>query len=413
MPNSRNNNRLKQMAQSIGWPRLVGALGVAIIGGFLVFALAASGVSRANNPQLALMLFPSESVALAGQADQIFFSAPEKKSGAAQELALAAVREQSINPKAIRLLGFIAELNQQPTRAERLVTLSSRLSRREPGAQFWLIEHKARNGSTADTLRHYDALLRTQPASSAVLYPRLLNAIEDKDTRQNLALYMRLNRSWMASFLNFALANSSNVSALNDLIVENGGFPKTAFAQDQTKQLLARLTTEKKFAEAQVLYLSLPSAKAERLLSAGFDRFDANAQFGALGWVIADTADAAFDVEPAATAKRPMLSIRVAPVTTTMIATKLLYLPPGDYRFAAQLARIDMTKNGTLLWQMRCATQNDPTVFWSVGALSKSVSSAFSVPADCPVQMLEIVASGGDGQAGLEAVVSSVAIAGQ
>ena len=217
----------------------------------------------------------------------------------------------------------------------------------------------------------------------------------------------------MASFLSFALANSKNLSSLNDLIVENGGFPKAALAQDQTKQLLARLTADKKFAMAQTLYLSLPRATAERLRNASFDAFDANAQFGAIGWVINDTADAAFIVDPTTSTKRPTLSVRVAPVTTTVIATKLLYLSPGNYGFAAKLATLEMNKNAALRWQLRCATQDGAPAFWSVGAVTKSLSSAFPVPAGCPVQMLEIIGSGGDGQAGLDAVISSIAIAAQ
>lgn len=410
---SRKTSGVTQKIIAIGWPRLIGALLIAIFGGLSVLALAVSGVARTKNPQLALMLYPSESTALASRADQIFFSTPGKASVAAQRLAIAAVSQQPINPKALRLLGFIAELKKQPEQAEQLVTLSARLSRRDPGAQLWLIEHNARNGSTAETLQHYDTLLRTKPDTSAVLYPRLLNAIEDDDVRQNLSPYMRANRSWIASFLNFALANSKNLSSLNDLIVENGGFPKTAFAQDQTKQLLARLTADKKFAEAQALYLSLPRAKAERLRNASFDEFDANAQFGAIGWVINDTADAAFDVDPATSTKRPMLALRVAPVTTTVIATKLLYLSPGNYGFAAKLAKLEMNKNTALRWQLRCATQNSAPAFWSVGADAKSVSSAFPVPTGCPVQLLEIIGSGGDGQAGLDAVISNIAIAAQ
>ena len=288
--------------------------------------------------------------------------------------------------------------------------LSSKLSRREPGAQLWLIEHTARNGSTADTLRHYDTLLRTKPDASAVLFPRLLNAIEDQDVRQSLTPYMRLNRSWTVSFLNFALYKSKNLPALNALIVQNGGFPNTESAQEQTKQLLARLTAEKLFSEARIFFLLLPRATPARLRSADFDKFDVNAQFGAMGWVISPTADAAFDLDSAALAKRPSLSLRVAPATTTVIATRLMYLLPGDYHFAAKLAQLELSTKGALRWQMRCAAQNGQPVFWSVDTLNMSISTALPIPANCPEQMLEIVASGGEARAGLEAVVSSVAI---
>jgi hypothetical protein len=405
-----NQNRVMLLVKTIGWSRLIGALSVALIGGYLVFALAVSGVLREKNPQLALMLFPYESAALAARADQIYFNASSQASATAHQLAIAAVRKQPVNPKALRLLGFIADMKKQPADAERLVTLSSRLSRREAGAQLWLIEHTARIGTAADTLRHYDTVLRTKPDASAVLFPRLLYAIEDEDIRQRLGPYMQLNRSWMISFLNFALTKSKNLSALNALIVENGGFPDSEFTQKQTKELLARLTAEKQFGEARKLFLSLPHATPARLRSAGFDRFDVDAQFGAMGWVVNQAADAAFDWDTDAPGRRPSLSLAVAPVTTTVIATRLLYLLPGDYDFAAKLSQLERSKNGTLRWQIRCATRGDQSVFWSADTVTMSVLGALPVPVDCPVQMLEIVASGGEGRAGLEAVVSSVAI---
>ena len=411
MRKSKSKNRLLVMLKAIG----CGRLATTIIGGsvvaYLSFALAVSGIARIKSPQLALMVFPNESAALASRADQLFFSRANRPPANVQKLALAAAYQQPINSKALRLLGYLAELRQNPQRAEKLVTLAARLSRREPGAQLWLIENTALNGSTADTLRHYDILLRTKPDTSVVLYPRLLNAIQDADVRANLALYMRLKRSWVTSFLDYALANSKDLPTLNALLVENGGFPKMGALKTQTEQLLSRLTAEKQFAEARALYLTIPQSSSARLRNLAFDRFDVDGRFGAMGWVINDAADAAFDVDAKAPNKGPTLSFSVAPVTTSVIATRLLFLPPGEYTFNALISTLQLDNGGTLQWQIRCVAQNGTAAFWSTLAAAKSVSSQFTVASDCPVQTLEIVGSGGNGQAGMEAVISDMSIA--
>ena len=74
MPKSSDKHQLSTILKTIGWRRLGAAIVFALVGSYLIFALAVSGVSRTKNPQLALMVFPNESAALASRADQIFFN---------------------------------------------------------------------------------------------------------------------------------------------------------------------------------------------------------------------------------------------------------------------------------------------------------------------------------------------------
>ncbi len=82
--------------------------GAAAIG---AFALAVSGISRTANPDTALKFIASESTALSAKADLLFFANPQKPPKSVRTLATAALREQAINPRALRLLGYLAELD--------------------------------------------------------------------------------------------------------------------------------------------------------------------------------------------------------------------------------------------------------------------------------------------------------------
>jgi hypothetical protein len=94
-----------QRMKAIGMGRLLFVALFAVVGGYYAYILAASGVNRIDNPAKALRFTPSDSTALAAQADLLYFANPEKPPKKAYDMALAALRQQTANPKAVRLLG--------------------------------------------------------------------------------------------------------------------------------------------------------------------------------------------------------------------------------------------------------------------------------------------------------------------
>lgn len=382
---------------------------IGLVGAWFAAALAISGIARVKAPQAALMAMPNESAALASRADQIFFANPKNPPRAVEALARQALENQAINAKALRILGYIADAKGDTIRAGQYVHMAARLSRREPGAQLWLIEAAARKGDVAQTLIHYDIALRTKPDTQTILFPRLLNAIEDRAIRTALKPYIRAKNGWAASFLPFAIGNSKNLPILVDLIVETGGLVDAESAKNQELGLLSRLVAENHFADARRLFLQMPGAKPTRMASAAFDASDRDARFGPMGWQLIDDPDAGGGFTGKAGEQQTMLSLFANSATTRPVATKLLYLKPGNYLFAARLAHLDRGEGGFLRWQLRCPVAGGEPV-WTIDSINASLRAAFAVPANCPVQFLDLVASGGKGQTGLEATIASASI---
>ncbi len=410
MARKKTPNPIILAIKAIGLPRLLTGIFLAAIGGYLSLGLAVSGISRTKNPEAALRFVPTESNALAAYADQIFFANPGKPQERVKKMALKALEQQAANPKALRILGFYADSQNDPATARKLISLSSKLSRREPGAQLWLIESTAQDGTVAQTLRHYDILLRTKPDSSAILYPQLLSAIDNAEIRTAMRPYMKSDKSWVVSFLNSAINDSKNLPALISLIVESGGLPKSELAIGQAKGLLGRLAAEKQFDEAHRLFRSIPGAKTTQLTNPAFNASDADGRFGVMGWNLIDQVDGGSAFSTPSKSAGPVLSLYINASTTRMLASKLLYLQSGNYRFTAQLASIDRAKGGSLKWHIRCPTSENTPIIWSVEMDKAQLASAFAVPANCPVQYLELTASGGSGQNGLEATIKNVGI---
>lgn len=409
MARASKGNAMIDRLREVGFIRIALCALIGLAGAWFALGLAISGVTRIKAPQAALAFAPSDSTALASQADQLFFASPKNPPPEASQLALKALKEQAINAKALRLLGYIADARGEPAQAESYVRMAARLSRREPGAQLWLIESSARNGDIAQTLFHYDIALRTKPDTQTILFPRLLAAIEDPEIRTALKPYIRGDNSWTAGFLFFANSNIKNLPALVDLIIETGGLADVEIAKSQELDLLSRLVAESFFNEARRLYLQMPGARPARLTSATFDASDRDARFGPMGWQLIDDPDAGGGFSGSAGEKRTSLSLFANSATTRPVASKLLYLKPGNYLFSARLSNLDRGDGGFLRWQLRCPAIPAAPI-WTIDSINASLRASFSIPANCPVQFLDLIASGGKGQTGLEATVASVAI---
>ncbi|HMS19161.1 hypothetical protein [uncultured Sphingorhabdus sp.] len=380
-----------------------------IAGAWFALMLAVSGVTRIKAPQSALAFMPNESTALASRADQLFFLNPKNPPRAVTNMALKALKGQAIHAKSLRILGYASDARGDSSKAERLVRMAARLSRREPGAQLWLIEASARNGDVAQTLIHYDIALRTKPDTSTILFPRLLSAIDDKDIRTALRPYIRAQDNWALAFLNHANVNSKNLPVLVDLIVETGGLKDKESAKGQELDLLSRLVSESFFEDARRIYLHMPGARPARLSSPAFDESDRDARFGPMGWRMIDDPDAGGGFTGNTGERQISLSIFANSATTRPVANKLLYLKPGKYLFTARLSNLDRGDGGFLRWQLRCPAFAAAPI-WTIDSINSTLRASFSIPANCPVQFLDLIASGGKGQTGLEATVASVAI---
>ncbi len=393
--------------QAIGWAKLVGVASFGLIGSYIAFAMAVSGVVRTRNPDLALTLVPFESYALAASADRKLFENPSEPGAEVQLLARRSLRQQALNPRALRILGFYAETQGNLSEANRFIRQAEKLSRREIGAQLWLIEASARRNETATTLRHYDYALSTKTSAQAILFPRLLQAIEAKDVRIGMKPYMRAKRDWSRAFLAFAIAENRNLPQVVDLITESGQIDRDNYSLELS--LLSKLVTEAQYTDARKLYLRLPGASAERLVSVGLEHQARAGNDGAIAWQVFDGADAGGGFSPIGKGRNLALFLSANPSTTHTIASKILYLNPGNYALTATLASLVHGDGGSLRWQLRCPTAQGQPIWW-IDSVKLSLSTQFAVPRDCPVQFLDLVVSGGREQKGLEATVASVSV---
>ena len=371
-----------------------------------VFGITMSGVTRSKNPEIALKFVSGDGVALANLADQTYTQSFTNPPDKVRKLALAALRKQAINPKALRNLGYLSDAKGKPAKAEQLIRMAAKLSRRETGAQMWLIEAEARKGNTRQTLAHYDIALRTKPETQEIFFPRLVAAIEDPEIRDALKPFFSAEASWTVNFLYFAVATSEAPSTVVDLIIETGGVRDPQASREQQVVLLNRLVRVGDYANLKRFFLTIPGSNRRSLVNAGFAASDLTERFGPLSWQITGDADAGGGFATATANQRPVLSVFANSGITRTVARKTMYLKPGQFKFDAKLANVNENGDGYIRWQISCRTKTGDELVWSKDSARTMSGDTITLPSTCLVQLFEIVVSGGSLQGSFEATIA-------
>jgi hypothetical protein len=273
---------------------------------------------------------------------------------------------------------------------------------------LWLVQQAAVGSDLTMAIGHIDILLRTRPSSETVLFPILVSGLPDPQFRSLLRQYMNKPPPWLANFLSFAITNTTDLPPLVRLFEESRGFPNSDVAAGQARQLMGRLHDAGQFAALRRIYLLMPNADAFRLRDARFDKSDINEDFGIAGWQAFDVADAGAHIVVEGEHSDLQMQVYVNPSITRQVASKLLYLEPARYTVTTTISEADAGVGGRMSWQLRCPTREAGGRPWTGRIAGNTSRLLFTVPADCPVQFLDLIASGGDGQTGLDATIASV-----
>lgn len=367
-------------------------------------------VARTKNYQTALALDRRDPTALAIKADNLFLSANDRASlKQVMLLARASLQSQALNARALRLLAYSDDaLNTSPN-SRAYIDMAARLSRRDLGAQIWLIEQSVAADDAVGALRHYDTALRTNSAVRLPLFAQLTAGTELPIIRQALAPYIRADPPWLGDFLFYAIVNSANPASIVAMAETAGGLPKGEAFRDLEKQLLLQLFAKSKFAVAQKYYLSLPVAKPRVLTSLGFEADNMSLRSGALGWQLVQGASTGANWS--GREGDQALAAFANSGERGVVARKWLFLPPGSYRIDLAFGAANMPDNSTIEWTINCLSEMQPAMIWRSGPLrplsGSKIDGTAKIPQGCAFQSIEIAMAGGESQNGAELLVQS------
>lgn len=394
---------------------LLGGLTLLVAAG--AFANALGNVTKISHPVVALRFDGSQPAALTALADESLLDAsrPEARR-AAERYARDAVRVSPLAPGALRILGLATADVRRPLAEMPLLAMSQRLSRRDLGAHLWWIEYYVGKGQAKKALQSYDLALRTSIPARSILLPVLYSALENPEIQSELVPYFREERAWVPELLIYATANGRNVSRLVRPLIASGTYPKSDEFSRLARQTMENLLANGNVQGVERVYAALPQADPALLVKPKLSRQAADDRHIPVAWDLNGSSTAGAELEGRdITAGEPRYTLRafVGSGESDIVARKLLFLKPGNYRFSSTASVTLAAPQQEVTWVISCIAQpNGALLSHQLVADQKPVSrtSSFDVPEACPAQILKLQMAAEGGLSGMEILIDSLDI---
>ncbi len=345
------------------------------------------------NPDMALKLWPVDGLAralAAERANDPEFGRPNPKLARAE--AIRALERQPILPRAVRVLGFLADQPGNSGRARPLMNLAARLTRRDIHTELWLINDLSAQGKTAATLAHYDIALRTGGLSNAVLFPILSSAMNDAELVGPISDLLAKRPPWINEFLAMVITSAQVPANFADLArtIAARGVPVD---KRISAMIVDRYARDGRY-DAAWRYFGTLVGPEQRSASVRDPKFIATAAgFEPFNWHVASLGDMNASTGEAT----PGLVIEGTSVDAA-VAWQLLHLAPGNF-VARVLAEVRGPSGSQVALTLTCATSPEREIGKIALTPGKPAvgraSYSFTLPPGCPFQWLRVAARSG------------------
>ncbi len=345
-------------------------------------------VAVSATPELGLQVAPWHAQAKGRVAERVY-SADTSKAGQTKALALATstLRRDLTSVQALRTLGIMKHLGQNPKAGQKLLMLADKITRRDLALNIVLIEIAVAEEDIPLALRHYDQALRTSEGSAATLMPILAGATDEPTVIEPLADILARKPQWLFPFYVEMIKSAPSPRTLTSLsaAMAKRGQP---FAPDIRSGLITRLIAANELALVREEYRR--GVKAGTIPDSLLDgRFRRVGKILPIDWALADTG-------VSGVGEGPSLSYEVGARRDAELARQYLQLSPGPLQISL---RIRGPNPGRAYAQVDCAGGTGQTLLrrpdWAAG----QNSARFTVPPGCASQWLTLRVDAGDGDA--------------
>lgn len=389
-------------------------------GRWLIAALlAAAGVGMTSNvlgnvladraPSAALRVAPDNARALSAVAARL--AVPDSDAATRTEalaLAVRAHRRDPTNQRALRSIGFLAELRGDTRAARALVTRATRISARDLEAQLWLIEDSVRRDDVPGALTHHDIALRVSKRAPALLFPVLIAATEDRELLPPLLRVLARNPTWGGFFMLNAAGGASrpeHVAWLAERLIER----RVPVSGEAVRTLIGRLAGDRRYAAAWRLYaMANPQQRGTLVRDAAFAL---SASDGTpFDWSFSQDAAVA---NPDSDGDQGFLSFSAPVGAGGVVARQMTLLQPGRYRFAARILASTAPNENAPTWRILCAGDNEQLArlpILRVDERARDITTEFDMPAGCEAAIIELALAAVDVPGGQEGRVAAVSL---
>jgi hypothetical protein len=409
--------RTKFAISSLNPKRIILAIALTIGGVFLSWQsilLVVTAIADESNPDLALKFAPNNSLALSSKGDLIWTADPEKAGDPIiADLGRRALRAQSLNAPALRLLAVHFQMKGDTKKADELIGLATKVTRRDTLSQLWLVQQALERGDPKAVMYHYNIVLRTNAKARSFLFPQVAKLLEDKSYHPAFAPYLSQDKVWLPEFLNFVILTSDHYPALANAILASRGMPTNDIQfRSYEKLIISQLISSQHYPLAQRFYLKLKGASPTTFTTIALNADTTDPKFAPINWRF-DTGSGASAIV-AERGGQFEITASASAANSGVVAQKMLFLEAGAYALSHKVDVRSLGKGGSANWIIRCLYEGDSSVILqneiTKNMDAKNIATTFQIPAGCNNQSIELVLIGGDGSEGVDLSLSRLSL---
>lgn len=324
----------------------------------------------------------------------------------ARRLGVAALRSDPTTVSAVSALGIEAQTRNDTPAARRLFAYAQTLSRRELLTHLWAIENAVGRGDVSGAIRQYDIALRTSRAAPDILYPVLAAAITDPAIQVVLTRTLAKKPAWRDGFVNYVGTQGPIPEATVALFtrLRRAAVPISENAQGA---VINALIQKGRFDRAWSYYrLVRPGADRRRSRD---PRFTASLEAPTpLDWGVVDVAGGSTSIQRGTQGN--FFDFAASPSVGGALLQQVQLLPPGDYRLVGHSMNIDQPRDSLPYWMLTCRDGRELGRVDVPGSTQKGgmFAGRLSVPGDCPMQVLTLVARPSNAVSGVSGQIDRV-----
>lgn len=384
---------------------------LALLAGSLAVSIA--GVTRYDNPEVALRFMPGDAVANARLADQLLQTGSAADRPAVLAAADRSLRRSPLSPSALRIEGLLADEAGNHVLAARRIGQAAALTRRDLGTQLWLIEDAVARNDVPGALDHFDIALRTSAAARPILFPVLANAIADPEYRSSFAQLFERRSGWQRDFIVTALQAGQATENIAAILTRLPPASDAAQARALVEPAVTQAMNERRYALLPPL-LASPLARSAGLSGTGAEARRLTG-FGDVSGVAPFTWLLASEASFGASTNGNGLDVTADSGNGGVVASRALLLPAGRYVLATTGSVDGDVGSGRIAWTMTCAgvPERPLTELPLAYGSARAVSVGVSIGPDCPAQWLRLSIAPTGSAPVLRGSVAAVTVAAQ
>lgn len=325
-----------------------------------------------------------------------------EKNGILDTATLDATRRAAtrapLDARAFLILGHQQLLDRQPTGAARTLELSQRLDPRERLTHLLLLDRYLRTARYTDAAEQFSILARLMGQVQGPIATAVAEMTRIPETRDAVRRTLRTDPSLEEAVLT-TLARSQTPPAEIFALASSTAWRNAGRNSSWGPVLITRLVDQGRYDDArqvwQRVYRLSDAQVAAPLFNAGLSQTAASPPFN---WTFVASSIGAADPRGGA------LALDYYGRESGTLASQLLTLRPGPYRFGFTVEGSKAAAGPTLFWSLRCVTGDKARegaeilrmLVAGTGQVQKP-AAGFTVPAaGCPAQQLALVGQAGE-----------------